>query len=256
MNNFAISQAGIEAIKMFEGFKAKAYFCPAGVATIGYGHIFSVTKKDVKTGKTISKEQAEELLRKDLSFAEKTVNKEVKVALNQAQFDVLVSFVFNIGSGAFKRSTLLKKLNKGQYETVPTELMRWVHGGGRILSGLVNRRRKEADMFEKASHKTTNNNVSNNNDALPKDDEKTRLVDEPVKPLIQSRTLWAATTIQLAALSGFISELQGLFAQGSQALKLAQNMGKYSIISLFSIILMVSLFSIYIRISDSRKKRK
>ena len=90
-----------------------------------------------------------EILRYDVALAEKAVNKLVKVPLNQNQFDALVSFVFNIGETQFASSTLLAKLNNQDYQAVPSELNRWVHGSGKKLPGLINRRRDEGDLFSK-----------------------------------------------------------------------------------------------------------
>ena len=90
-----------------------------------------------------------EILRDDLVEAESSVHKLVKVPLNQNQFDALVSFIFNIGETQFSYSTLLKKLNNKDYNSVPSELNRWVHGGGKKLPGLINRRRDEGNLFQK-----------------------------------------------------------------------------------------------------------
>lgn len=138
------SQAGIDLIKRFEGFRAVAYVCPANVLTIGYG-----TTKNVSKGQVITESQAVDLLKRDLVEFEKTVNDSVKVPLTQNQFDALVTFVYNIGSGAFKTSTLLKKLNNGEYSAVPSELEKWNKGGGKVLEGLVKRRKAEADLWSK-----------------------------------------------------------------------------------------------------------
>ena len=133
---------GLNLIKEFEGFREKAYKCPAGVWTIGYGHTGGVKEGDVVTSN-----EAEKLLIQDLDWAEKVVYKHVNVFLNQNQFDALVSFVFNVGSGNFQKSTLLKRLNSGQYSDVPHELKRWNKGGGVVLPGLVRRRRVEGELF-------------------------------------------------------------------------------------------------------------
>lgn len=136
------SDKGIELIKQFEGFRNQAYLCPAGVWTIGYGHT-----KAVKPGMVISSTRGEVLLREDLRFFEATVNQSVKVPLNQNQFDALVSLCYNIGSTAFNNSTLLKLLNKSQYDAAQWQFLRWVNGGGRQLPGLVKRRQAERDLF-------------------------------------------------------------------------------------------------------------
>lgn len=137
-----ISPTGISLIKRWEGFRSKAYLCPANVWTIGYGHT-----KTARAGQRISELQARALLMQDVQEYEKAVNRLVTVQLTQNQFDALVSFAFNVGIGALATSTLRKRLNKGQYELAARELDRWVHGGGRKLPGLASRRKEEKEMF-------------------------------------------------------------------------------------------------------------
>ena len=138
------SQAGFVLIKKYEGLRTNAYLCPANVWTIGYGHT-----KGVKQGQMISHLEAEKLLKEDLAIYEKAVVRLITVPLNQNQFDALVSLVFNIGVGAFSNSTLLKLLNYQDYGKAGSEFSRWVRGGGKILPGLVNRRKDEHDLFVK-----------------------------------------------------------------------------------------------------------
>lgn len=137
------SQAGKDLIISFEGIRLEAYKCPAGVWTIGVGSTVPV----VHPGEVITKQQALARFDKDLSKFENAVDRLVKVTLTQNQFDALVSFTFNVGEGALAKSTLLKKLNAGQYDAVPAELMKWTKGGGKELPGLVRRRRAEAAMW-------------------------------------------------------------------------------------------------------------
>ena len=136
-------QLGIDLIKSFEGLALKAYLCPAGVLTIGYGH----TGSNVMPGQIISEEQAENLLRIDLNRFEVGVANSVTASINQNQFDALVSLSFNIGLGAFKSSTLLKVLNAGQYIEAASQFLRWNKGGGRVLPGLTRRREAESQLF-------------------------------------------------------------------------------------------------------------
>ena len=141
-----INDEGLELIKLFEGLRLKAYKCPAGVLTIGYGH----TGKDVKPGMVITEEQAEELLRQDLERFEEGVENLVEVELNENQFSALVSLAYNIGLGNFKRSTLLKLINKGnqnELEAVHSQFKRWVWAGSQILPGLQRRREAEFDLY-------------------------------------------------------------------------------------------------------------
>jgi lysozyme len=134
---------GIALIRHFEGCRLDAYLCPAGVWTIGYGHT-----KGVKEGETIDQEAAEAFLIEDLEEFEGYVTEMVEVPLSQSQFDALVSWTFNLGPGNLERSTLLAKLNQGEYTDVPFEIKRWTRAGGAILPGLVKRRNAEAALFE------------------------------------------------------------------------------------------------------------
>jgi lysozyme len=137
-----ISQAGIDLIKRWEGCRTNAYLCPANVWTIGYGHTKGVTK-----GMVISHLEADKLLIEDLKGFETAVRRLVTVPLNQNQFDALVSFTFNVGIGAFEKSTLLKLLNAGNYANAATQFAKWVHAGKQVLPGLVARREDEYQLF-------------------------------------------------------------------------------------------------------------
>lgn len=137
------SQTGIDLIKRFEGFSPVAYLCPAGVWTIGYGHTAGVQEGD-----SIDEDTAEDFLREDLTSAEGAVEKYVKVPLKQWQFDALVSFVYNLGAGNLYSSTLLKKVNRNPDDpSIRQEFEKWVYADGRVLQGLVERRKAEADMY-------------------------------------------------------------------------------------------------------------
>jgi lysozyme len=139
-----VSQAGVDLIKRWEGLRTNAYKCPAGVWTIGYGHT-----RTAKPGMMISHGEAENLLREDLKGFELAVSRAVTVPLNQNQFDALVSFAFNVGIGAFVKSSLLRILNTGDYEDAARQFSRWVRGGGQKLPGLVSRRKAEYELFVK-----------------------------------------------------------------------------------------------------------
>ena len=141
------SPAGISLIQEFEGRRLEAYKCPAGIWTIGYGHTSAAGAPEVKPGMVITKQEANDILIRDLVKYENAVDRLVKVPLTQNQFDALVSFTFNVGEGALAKSTLLKKLNAGNYDAVPAELMKWTKGGDKELPGLVRRRRAEAAMW-------------------------------------------------------------------------------------------------------------
>nr|WP_241389545.1 lysozyme [Serratia proteamaculans]ANV21598.1 Mur1 [Serratia proteamaculans]ULG13358.1 Mur1 [Serratia proteamaculans]ULG13571.1 Mur1 [Serratia proteamaculans]ULG13683.1 Mur1 [Serratia proteamaculans]ULG15134.1 Mur1 [Serratia proteamaculans] len=135
---------GLKLIKHFEGLRLRAYQCSANVWTIGYGHTAGVGPDDV-----ITEEQAISFLRQDVAESERAVNQYVHVPLTQNQFDALVSFVFNLGVGNFRTSTLLKKLNAGDYDGAAQEFGRWIHAGGKALPGLVRRREAESALFLK-----------------------------------------------------------------------------------------------------------
>ncbi|NHB89720.1 lysozyme [Photorhabdus tasmaniensis] len=137
-----ISDKGLKALKRYEGCSLTAYRCPAGVLTIGYGHT-----RGVKPGNVIKEQQATRFLLEDLAPVYLKIESNVKVSLTQGQFDALCSFIFNCGTGAFVRSTLLKKLNAGDYKGAADQFMRWNQAGGRILPGLDARRASEKLMF-------------------------------------------------------------------------------------------------------------
>lgn len=136
------SDKGIDFIKKHEGLRLTSYKDVGGKPTVGYGH----TGSGVGKGK-ISKAEAEKLLRKNVTDAESAVNELVKVPLEQNQFDALVSFVFNLGASRFKGSTLLKKLNAGDYEGAAEEFKRWNKVKGETVRGLTARRKAEANLF-------------------------------------------------------------------------------------------------------------
>jgi lysozyme len=139
----ALSTKGLELLKVSEGLRLKAYKDAVGVLTIGYGH----TGKDVTPGKVIDEAKAEALLLADVEWAENAVRTKVTVPLTMGQFDALVDFVFNLGAGAFAKSTLLKKLNAGDYAGAAAEFPRWDKAGGKVLPGLTTRRLAEQRMF-------------------------------------------------------------------------------------------------------------
>ncbi|TNC10833.1 lysozyme [Methylobacterium terricola] len=136
------NETGKDLIKSFEGLKLTAYKCPAGVWTIGWGTTLGVTK-----GMTITLAQAEDLFSRDLVKFEKAVEKNVTVPLNENQFAALVSFAYNLGEGNLKSSTLLKKVNAGDFKAAAAEFPKWNKAGGKVLAGLTRRRADEAKLF-------------------------------------------------------------------------------------------------------------
>jgi lysozyme len=144
-----ISKKGLDLIKKFEGLKLKPYLCSAGVPTIGYGNTLYENGKKVSLKDTIITEQrATELLSNSLQNLEQHVDSFCRDDINQNQFDALVSFAFNLGPYNLKSSTLLKKVNKNPNDpTIRDEFMRWTKAGGKVLKGLVERRKCEADLY-------------------------------------------------------------------------------------------------------------
>lgn len=147
MTTKPVCQAAVDLVKHFEGLYLKAYLCPAGVPTIGYGHTAGV-----KMGQTITADQADGLLASDLTDAAGRVDALVKVPLNDDQRGALSSFVFNLGAGSLQSSTLLKLLNAGDYAGAAGQFGRWVYatvnGKPTRLPGLVARRAAEAALFQ------------------------------------------------------------------------------------------------------------
>ena len=140
----AISPKARARLRTLEGERLTTYLCSAGKPTIGVGH----TGSDVRMGMTITAEESDRLLTRDLVRFERCVGLAVKVPLTQNQFDALVIFAFNVGEEAFRKSTLLKKLNHGGYADVPAQLLRWVHVAGEPNKGLENRRNAEIAIWE------------------------------------------------------------------------------------------------------------
>jgi len=145
-----LSQKGLVFIAGFEGFRAKAYNDAAKPTncTIGYGHVLhSGPCRAADEALEWSKAQALGVLKRDSELAAHAVTTSVRVALTQPQYDALVSFTFNCGTGAFTTSHLLSLVNAHEFAKVPGELLKWVHAGSVVLPGLVNRRRAEGELF-------------------------------------------------------------------------------------------------------------
>lgn len=157
MANMQVGQSGKNLFMEWEGLELNEYLDSGGLPTIGIGHL--MTRSERMSGKInikghpvvyrngLSVQQCWDLLDQDLDVAEATVNSLVGAPLNQNQFDALVSFVFNVGGGAFRDSTLLKLLNAGQRDQVPAQLRRWNKVSGTVVRGLTNRREKEISLW-------------------------------------------------------------------------------------------------------------
>ena len=137
-----MTQQGLDLIKKYEGLRLEAYKCPAGVWTIGYGHTKGVIK-----GMKISKEEAETLLKQDVSVFElQVINTVGKLAA--CKIDALVSFAYNVGIAAFRNSTLCRKVKANSDDpAIRNEFMKWIYAGGKKLQGLERRRKEEADVY-------------------------------------------------------------------------------------------------------------
>lgn len=161
-----VSQNGVDLIKEFEGLRTHAYLDIAAIPTIGYGH----TGPEVKMGMVITAEKAEQILKADIAKFEEGVMEAVRVVITQNQFDALVSLAFNIGVGAFKKSTAVRRLNKNNY-TGCAEAMQWwnkvtIQGELRVSTGLARRREAEAKLFLTPAN---DNDRINTNDGVVKE---------------------------------------------------------------------------------------
>lgn len=136
------SQTGIKLIQEFEGLRLKAYQCSARVWTIGWGHT-----KTVRPGMEITRDEAEALLEEDLVKFERGVYRLLTREPSQNQFDAMVSLAFNIGLGAFSRSSVLRHFNTNNDKAAEKSFHLWRKGGGKVLPGLVRRRAAEAELY-------------------------------------------------------------------------------------------------------------
>ncbi len=175
-----LSPAGLRLIQAFEscrhpigGGRFRAYFCPAGKLTIGWGHTNDHGRK-FDALSVWTQAECDAALREDIAHFEAVVRRRVTVPLRQHQFDALVSFTFNCGEANFARSTLLRKINMGDFAGAARQFPRWNRGGGRVLPGLVRRRTSEALLFQGIPDR----NYDGKPDPLP----MPQRVDPPPKP--------------------------------------------------------------------------
>lgn len=232
-----ISRRGLELIKRFEGYSGAAYLCPANVWTIGWGHTQGVKKGDICTP-----ELAEVYLAHDVEDVERAITKLVKVPLTQEQFDALASFVFNIGTGKFMKSTLLRRLNAGAYDDVPQQLLRWNKAGGKTSAGLAKRRAAEAQMWDTDPAQAM---------IMP------QAVDAPGKPLAKSRTMWGSVTSLVGSGAMVASESAtgfGSFIRENQENFTVLGIPVQNLLFLAAAAALIgSLLAIYARWDDKRK---
>ena len=139
-----ISPVGLRLIRLFESFSPVPYICPAGYPTILYGHV-------IKPGEVfdlpLSPESGEIILLQDISIAERAISRLIRVPITQNMEDSLLSWTFNLGSGALQASTLRAVINRQEYDEAPDQIRRWIYAGGRRLNGLIKRREIEARLF-------------------------------------------------------------------------------------------------------------
>ncbi len=151
---------GVDLVAAFEGLSTTTYLCPAVVWTIGYGTTrYPNTVRVTEPDPDCTVEQAEHWLEHELASSERVVMAYCSVYLNAFQRAALASFVYNLGSGAFRASTLRKRVNSGDWDDVPTQMRRWVYAGGKKLSGLVRRREAEIALWEVGVECYSNENI-------------------------------------------------------------------------------------------------
>ncbi len=143
-----LNKQGYDLIKQFEGCRLTAYQDSIGVWTVGYGSTYYENMQKVKQGDKVSQQRADEIFEFVANRFARNVDDLITSQLTQNQFNAVVSLAYNIGMGNFQKSTLLKKLNKNPSDkTIKDEFLKWVNAGGRPLKGLVNRRKKEAEIY-------------------------------------------------------------------------------------------------------------
>lgn len=194
-DNLRLSKKGQKFVQSFEGLFLSAYRDPIGVVTIGWGHT-NHHLPHFQMGDTWTKEKCEEVFRADMKLFEDEVKKQVKVPLTQGQFDALVSFTYNCGGGNLAKSSLLRKLNAGDYEGAAQQFQYWNKAGGRVLPGLTRRRLAEALMFR---------------DTTPtvKAVETTSVdeVDRPDKSIFKSKIVQATTAVGIGDAANTLSDV-------------------------------------------------
>ncbi len=157
MSARTVTGLGRKFVTRWEGSRSRAYRCPAGKLTIGVGHLLTTSEREggfvwlagepVSYARGLTPEQIDQLLAQDLADAEAAVAAAIEVELEPHELDALASFTFNLGAPRLRRSTLRRKLNAGDRESVPSELAKWVRAGGKVLRGLVRRREAEGRLF-------------------------------------------------------------------------------------------------------------
>ncbi|KAA5603486.1 lysozyme [Roseospira marina] len=240
-----INQNGLSLIKRWEGFRRRAYLCPAGKWTIGFGHTAGV-----KRGDTVTMEEAERLLSEDLTAAERAVRELIKVALTENQFSALVSWTFNLGRENLRTSTLRRRLNARNYGAVPDEMQRWNKvrdpetGALEVSLGLVRRRASEVDLWM-----SKDGTVAEDGD-MPQAPEAIE-----IKSLAKSRTAIGSATAGAGG-AGLVADSAQEIIQAAQSAEQHINTGTWVGLVLGTIILVAAGVAFYARIDDWRKGRR
>lgn len=190
-----VSPEGRKEIAKHEGNELEAYQDIVGVWTIGVGHTAAAGGIKPVKGMRITMAESDAILAQDLRTFEKAVLDAVKVPLTQNQFDALVSLAFNIGGGAFAKSTLVKRLNEGDYERAAAQFLVWNKAGGKAVKGLTNRRLKEKAWFEKDSPKVV--------------EEPVKAPEKPVEPVEEVKAPEAAPVAE-SPLVRFLKALRSM----------------------------------------------
>lgn len=226
---------GLELIKSFEGLSLKAYRCPANVLTIGYGHTSVAGAPKVSIGMTITKDEAEQILIRDLRQYEDAVRQAVKVPINDNMFSALVSFCYNVGPSNFKSSSVLKEVNAKRFDLVPSRLALWNKANGKVLQGLVRRRAAEGDLFADEM----DNTPVHFSDAIE---------PSPGKPAIQSTTNIAAVAVGAAGAVSTAAEVS------KNVNTIQESLGPNLLfIALGAVIVLGAAYIIYERVQRSKK---
>lgn len=216
-----LSPQGLEKLRQLEGLRLNSYQCSAGVWTIGYG-----STRNVVPNMRITKQEAEDRLKRDVVHFEETVSENVQVRLNQEQFDALVLFSFNVGAAGFKKSKLLELLNNSDYNAVPAQLARWNKVSGKVNRGLINRRATEIALWNAGS-----------------DQEPTNEKPDKPKELTGSRTIAGGAIVLASETAQQVTQTLAPTIEHSEALKIA-----FVIATLVGVALII-----YARIDDHMK---
>lgn len=229
---YALSRAFEKCLTPDSRGMFKPYICPAGVLTLGWGHTNAQGRKfDASTRWTQS--QCDIAHEEDMRESEDAVRRLVKVQLNQHQFDALTCFVHNVGETNFARSTLLRKLNRGDFDGAAAEFHKWNRGGGRVLNGLVRRRASEALLFQGVP--------DHDYDGKPDRDARHRpaareampqSVDAPTpeKPLIQSKITQGSTAVIVGEGADILNQVSDAADKVSEVKRQAEDIGALDVL--------------------------